>query len=59
MLAGERVSLRREIDVPGCFGRNSGPVIGGEHPAEQAHDLVSIVRGAVQGGGSACWNFAW
>ena len=37
VLAGERVALRREIDVARGLGRNRGAVVGGEHPAEEAH----------------------
>ena len=37
VLARERVALRREVDVARGLGGDRGAVVGGEHPAEEAH----------------------
>ena len=35
--ARECVALRREIDIPGRFGRNGGTIVSGEHAAQETH----------------------
>jgi hypothetical protein len=37
VLAGERVAFRREIDIARRFRGDRSAVVGGEHPAEEAH----------------------
>lgn len=37
VLAGQRVTLGREIHVAGGLGGDRGAVVGGEHPAQETH----------------------
>ena len=46
VLARERVPFRRELDVSRGLGRDGGAIVGGEHPAKEAHGASIATAGS-------------